>query len=81
MLDELIYFTSVCNIGRMYIDASQEKRISWWQRATQSINVAGVNLFLHVRGVSRADQPEYDANNDANTGIGAMTARVLSPAM
>lgn len=31
-----------------------DKRISWWQRATQSVNVAGVNLFLHVRGGNEA---------------------------
>lgn len=36
--------------------AVQEKRISWWQKAGQSINMAGVNLFLHVRGVRHLDQ-------------------------
>lgn len=31
-----------------------EKRLKWWQKAGQSINVAGVNLFLHVRGGNEA---------------------------
>ncbi len=30
----------------------QEQRTKWWQKVGQSVNFAGVNLFLHVRGVS-----------------------------
>lgn len=39
-------------VAHQHRPAVQDQRISWWQRATQSVNLAGVNLFLHVRGVS-----------------------------
>lgn len=46
----------------------QEKRLSWWQHLGQSVNLAGVNLFLHVRGVPPLPQPSITVRTTVAVG-------------